>query len=429
MNDQERGLHGAAQAVWRHKLIVGVVALIGLLAGIVFTLINPPMFASKALVLLPPPVKGIAGQTARNIGTQVVIAGSNPVLAGAMRGVHPPVSLQTLDNRVLVSSLSPDIIAIGAQGTSAAQAEDTANAVATSYIAYIRVPDNPDALVLERATNATGTPLAMRLAVNGGIAALLGAMTGAIIALAISRGDRRLRERDQIADAVGAPVLASLPVRHPSDAAGWTRLLDDYEPGAAPRWNLDRALHQLGLIGAGRDNDASLAVISFATDRRALALGPQLAVYAASLGIPTALVIGPQQGADATATLRAAYGAPPSAQSKRSRRLRVSVLDHEGNGQLPSATLTVIVTVVDARVPRVADAMRATTTVLGVSAGVVTAEQLARAAVSAARDGRQIAGILVADPDPTDRTTGRVPQPAQQRPSTRPTRAMTESRW
>ena len=49
--------------------------------------------------------------------------------------------------------------------------------------------------------------------------------------------------------------------------------------------------------------------------------------------------------------------------------------------------------------------MRTTVTVLGVSAGVVTAEQLARVAVSAAGDGRQIAGILVADPDPTDHTT------------------------
>jgi hypothetical protein len=50
-------------------------------------------------------------------------------------------------------------------------------------------------------------------------------------------------------------------------------------------------------------------------------------------------------------------------------------------------------------------------TVLGVSAGAATAEQLARSATSAAADGREVAGILVADPEPTDRTTGRIPQP------------------
>jgi hypothetical protein len=188
-------------------------------------------------------------------------------------------------------------------------------------------------------------------------------------------------------------------------------------------------LHHLGLTGAGRDDEASLAVVTFSTDRAALALGPQLAVYAASLGIPTALVIGPQQDADATATLQAACAAPPAAQSKRSGWLRVGVRDPEGNGQLPNATLTVVVTVVDAQAPRVADTMRAASTVLGVSAGAVTAEQLARVAVGAARGGREIAGILVADPYPADHTTGRLPQPAQQRPSTSPTRTMTESRW
>ena len=54
--------------------------------------------------------------------------------------------------------------------------------------------------------------------------------------------------------------------------------------------------------------------------------------------------------------------------------------------------------------------MRASTTVLGVSAGAATAAQLVGVAVSAAADGRQIDGILVADPDPADHTTGRVPQ-------------------
>ena len=427
MNDQALGLREAAWATWRHKRIVGVAAGVGLLAGVVFALLHPPIVASKALVLLPPPVAGMAGQAARNIGTQAVIAGSNPVLAEAMRKVNPPVSLQTMNDRVQTSSLSPDIIAISAEGTSAAQAEGTANAVANSYITYIRSPGNPDALVLERATNATGTPLAGRMAITGGVGLLAGVVVGAIVALAVSRGDKRLRERDQIADAVGAPVLASLPVRRPSDAAGWTALLDDYQPGATPSRSLDKVLHRLGLTGAGRDDDVSLAMVSFSTDRGALALGPQLAVYAASVGIPTTLVIGPRQDAKVSATLRAACGAP-SAHSKRSRRLRVSVWDHE-RAERPNAPLTVVVTVVDSQTPQVADIIRATTTVLGVSAGVVTAEQLARVTVSATRGGRHIAGILVADPDPTDDTTGRVPQPAQERPSPRPTRAMTETRW
>jgi hypothetical protein len=61
-------------------------------------------------------------------------------------------------------------------------------------------------------------------------------------------------------------------------------------------------------------------------------------------------------------------------------------------------------------------------TVLAISPGTATAEQLARFAVSAAADGRNIAGIIVADPDSADRTTGRLPQPA------RPTRRRVPTR-
>ena len=75
--------------------------------------------------------------------------------------------------------------------------------------------------------------------------------------------------------------------------------------------------------------------------------------------------------------------------------------------------------------------MHTAVAVLGVSAGAATAEQLARAAVSAAADGRDIAGILVADPDPTDHTTGRLPQlapPAHRKMPTRLNRFSTEIR-
>ena len=72
---------------------------------------------------------------------------------------------------------------------------------------------------------------------------------------------------------------------------------------------------------------------------------------------------------------------------------------------------------------------RTAATVLGVSAGAATAEQLARVAMSAALVGRDIAGILVADPEPTDRTTGRIPQlprPSHRRLPTRLMGMMTE---
>ena len=137
------------------------------------------------------------------------------------------------------------------------------------------------------------------------------------------------------------------------------------------------------------DGGSSLAVLSLAGDRSALALGPQLAVFAAALGIPAALVVGPQQDANTTAALRAACAA---AATRGPGNLRVTVSDHGDASQLLGGVLNVVVAVVDGRAPRVASTMRTTTTVLGVTSGAVTAQQLARVAASAAGDGREIAG-------------------------------------
>jgi hypothetical protein len=160
----------------------------------------------------------------------------------------------------------------------------------------------------------------------------------------------------------------------------------------------------------GDDGPFSVMVLSLSSDSGALALGPQLAVFAASQGIPTLLVIGPQQDATATATLRTACAASLSEASMRHGMLRLIAYDEGGGFDMqPDTALVVVVAVVDSRAPKMADTMRTSATVIGVSAGAATAEQLARAAVVAGADGREITGILVADPDPADPTTGRIP--------------------
>src|SRR5262249_39413399 len=202
--------------------------------------------------------------------------------------------------------------------------------------------------------------------------------------------DRRLLQRDQIANAIGVPVLASIPVGHPTDAGRWIRLLEDYEPNVVHAWQLRTALRYLGQADAmsanGSNGDGlSIAVLSLSSDRGALALGPQLAVFAASLGIPTALVIGPQDEAATKMTGGWRRGGPARLAPSRSSLLRVAVADHYNvPWRQPGAKLTVIVTVVDGQAPRIADTIRPSTTVLGVSAGAVTAAQLASVAVSAA---------------------------------------------
>jgi len=432
MSEQALNLRRSVNIVRRHKILVGGATALGLLLGGAYSVQHPPMLTSTAMVVLPAAVQSAgaatgpgAGAGATNGGpdpymaTQIVIAGSDPVLSAALSQVKPAMSLQTLRTKIAITSPATGILAISAKGRTAALAEATANAVAGSYTVYVgsraSLAGLVSAHVLDAAGSASGTAAVKQSIVYGVLGAILGALIGIILALVISRRDRRLRECDEIAGSIGIPVLAAFPADHPRDPAGWTKLLEDYKPGDLDAWRLRNALRQLGMVGfdANGNNDSgssSLAIVSLSSDPGAMSVGPQLAVFAASLGISTTLVIGTQQDTDATATLRTACDVPPPASSKRSSYLRVAVSDGGQATRLPGAALTIVVAVVDAQAPEVADTMRATTTVLGVSAGAVTADQLARAASSAAADGREIEGILVADPEATDHTTGRNPE-------------------
>jgi capsular polysaccharide biosynthesis protein len=296
MSQQVLDVRGFLQAIQRYRKVVILAAAVGLAAGVAFSVLRPPMLVSKAVVVLPV-------SASRYIATQAVVAGSDPVLSGAIPKIDRGWSVTALRRRIDVTSPTPNLIQISARGTTAAQAEAIANAVANSYVSYVSSATSPaqvDARLLEQATPATGTALPVRLLVAGGMGGLAGALVGAIIAVAMSRRERRLRQRDDIADAIGVPVLASVPVGHPSDPAGWMRLLDGYEPPAVHAWSLRKALQRLGLTdGGGR----SVAVLSLSSDPGALAIGPQLAAFAASLGIPTLLVVGRHQDANATAAL------------------------------------------------------------------------------------------------------------------------------
>jgi capsular polysaccharide biosynthesis protein len=423
----------SVQVVRRHKRILGAVVILGLLIGAAYAVLTPPMLTSSALVVLPdaPSSTGQAASTttgsssaATDIATQVVIAGSNPVLAAALPHVSPAMSLAALQHKIAVSSVTGNIISIAASGKTAAQAETTANAVAQSYVTYVTAPNSPAgrevARVLQPAASATGGKQVTQAAIDGLLGALAGALAGFIAALAIGQNDRRLRDRDPIANSVGLPVLASFPVEHPADPAGWAKLLEGYEPGAVHSWRLRATLQQLGMnaaAGNGNGDVPSVTVLSLASDQKALAIGPQLASFAASLGIPTALIIGPQQDMNTTATLRTAGAAAPP-DSRRMRNLRVLVSEDGDIGVPRDAALVVVVAVVDARTPHMPATVPTAATVLGVSAGAATAEQLARAATAATADAREVVGILVADPYPDDHTTGRIPSlaPPMRRP-------------
>jgi hypothetical protein len=158
-------------------------------------------------------------------------------------------------------------------------------------------------------------------------------------------------------------------------------------------------------------------VATLGRDQKALALGPQLAAFSASLGIPTALAIAPSADTESTIELRTACAAWQGTRAG----LKTVVLEGEKPDMPADVALTVLVLVVDDKEPRPGEILPVTATLIGGSAGTVTAEQLAGAALAATGEGREVAGLLVADPDRSDRTTGRIPQLPKPAPRT-PTR-------
>ena len=53
MNQQAADMPKFVQILGRYKALIGIMALLGLLAGAVFATLNPPVFTSQAVVIFP----------------------------------------------------------------------------------------------------------------------------------------------------------------------------------------------------------------------------------------------------------------------------------------------------------------------------------------------------------------------------------------
>jgi capsular polysaccharide biosynthesis protein len=436
MDQQPMNLRRAAKVTRRYKALIGVIALIGLVVGAGYAVINPPKLTSQALLVIPLPTP--------NIATQVVIAGSAPVLTGALPKLGSGETLQSLQKKITVSEVTPNAISVTAKDNSSAAAVQDANAVAKSYVAFITSGKSPFASVvphiLVSATSATGTSAADSAAVDGAIGLLAGLLVGLIAAAWRDRNEARLWRREQVAYVAGAPVLAALTAgpggagqrkarpgagsqQVPGNAAGWVRFFQEFDPLAGSVWQLrtviDRAAAMSGSGGA-------VTVLSVAGDRKALLLGPQLAAFAASTGTRTALVVGPQAPAGA-AGLRAAA----AADGQLDQLQIISANPVADNWTERDAELSVIVIAVDGGVPALPEAAQAPPVVLAVTAGAVKAAELARLAAAVRKAGSRIAGVIVGNPEADDSSSGRAPRrdgTAARGPAGRPNGRVTEMR-
>src|SRR5205814_2140368 len=127
-------------------------------------------------------VKAPGGEPAPFTATQEVIAGSNPVLAGALPDVRPAMSLSGLRRDIQIGSPAPDVISVTARGDTAGDAGATASAVARSYLRYVGSASSPagrvPAHLLGPATSVTGTARLLLLLAGAGLGAVSGVLSG-----------------------------------------------------------------------------------------------------------------------------------------------------------------------------------------------------------------------------------------------------------
>lgn len=234
------------------------------------------------------------------------------------------------------------------------------------------------------------------------LGALAGLVAGCVLAIGLARGDRRLHSRDAIATAIGVPVVASMRAKRCKKVGDWRRLLEGGKTSAPMDvWNARRLFQRL--VEAGAASQVELGLLAFSGDEAAAAAGVKLVRTAATLGMRSQLEIADQP---VLAPLRAACvvttsPVPGSAVVELSADSTMS--------ELSGLAITARLRAIDPEKPEVGPAP-GTTVLLLVSSGFATSAELARAALAASDAGGHVAGVVVANPDPDDHTSGLLPE-------------------
>ena len=248
--------------------------------------------------------------------------------------------------------------------------------------------------ILQPATTETASKDGA-LIMAGLVGALIGLLGGMAFLLVRLQRNPRLRLRDEIARAAGAPVVASLESPLCSTPSTWRDLLAT-RPRATDEWGLRHVLH---LVLRETRQCQVVRVISFAGDTSALSTGPRLAVFAAASGTSTVLAPNGSEGEDRPlAPLRAAF----TGWDRLARGLPLTLGLDESMAHPPQLVVSVVLT--GRRTG--CSSSPSTMSLLSITPDFATRDQLAQLVLDAADSGSSLDGVVVVNPDPTDRTSG-----------------------
>jgi hypothetical protein len=294
--------------------------------------------------------------------------------------------------------------------------------------------------ILQRATTAI-KPSILRIPELGVIGLLVGLLVGVCAAFAVGRRDRRLRKRDDIARAAGAPVLASLTAVRRTKSQDLLQVLENFQPSVSDKANLRRLLDELGVRkygthsdlaasqngygqngmapqnGSSGQNGSSLrrevvdvSAIVLAGDTRAVVAITELPAFAAGLGLPVALVVESSTTSTQQLAIACAARDPLDIDAPRPNLLTFATAPEKAP---EGVSLTVTIEVVDPATLDVTDEPivdsgpdRQHRALLVVSSGFATPEDLEVVAQASEHHGIPLVGVVVVDPEHSDKTSG-----------------------
>jgi len=176
MNQQAPDLPRFVQIIGRYRSLIGLVALLGALVGVLFAALNPPASSSQTLVVFTAPTCPAGG-----------ICGG-PAFSPAFIA---PTLLKQFPNGVQVKPVTGDVVSISVAAGTAARAELIANAAARSYIvdagALPYMGEYASVQILQPATSAAAPTPLKQVVGDALLGAVLGALLGIIAALAGSQ--------------------------------------------------------------------------------------------------------------------------------------------------------------------------------------------------------------------------------------------------
>ena len=224
MNEQPLDLRRSLDALRRRRVAIAIVGLLGLCLGLLNVAAHRTPPTAVAVVLIP----GQAGQNgnmAPIIQGQAYVATTPALRDPVIKSLTPPVRPGQVGVKVTASD---SVLSIRADVPQAQQAIALANGVAANYIGWVKTHQPPgvgSAVIIQPAAMARPASFFSRAFKNGGMGLFAGLLIAVIVVLVRAKRDNRLRRRDQIARAIGIPVLAAIESAQYKTAAQWRRLL------------------------------------------------------------------------------------------------------------------------------------------------------------------------------------------------------------